>query len=914
MRENVLRLLNIRPHESELAKRLFLVQFFLVIGSAFLFISSYAIFLSHYHIIELPKAYLLSGIFLLVFNLLYAKTEHILSTRQLLYSVIIFCAVVTLLMWIGMRYTSWALMPYLLFIWNNLVYMFTSLVFWGLAAVLFDVRESKRLFTIIGSGDIPAKFIGYLTVSLLAPYIGLDNMILISIISFLGSGFFVYYLFHSANPALRRLHHREVKKDGGKPDLKRIFGSGLIVSISWLSLITFIVLILVEFVFLAEVKTRYHTDIELAYFFGIFFASGRVLAVILKICLSSRMINSLGIERSLLLSPVILLVTVFFIIFASAVNIRLRDFLYIFGILSLLTEILKSIIQEPIFLVLFQPLKVNLRLRGHVIAKGYMYAIAFILSGGLLVGYIEKVKHPSMVLFSYILAGIIIAWIAVIFIVKKEYLKTLHDALKSGFFRGNELFLKDDRTIYMLVRRSFSHKSAEAMHALDLLERSDYGNTDQLLCRQLKRKDPVMAGYALRRLIVRRYESALPDIEKLLDKTAGGEMAGLCIEAIGEMHKNAGEKLEAYIDAEDEYCRRAAITGLLKSGDLNAIVLAGRQLLMLIQSDQENERRLAAAIIGATGVKNFYRTLLDLLDDESLQVQKEAISAAGRIKSENLIPALIGKLNQKQLAKAATRALADYGDDILDYYTVHAADYPGKETLFPFFVPVAGRINSARSSAFLVRNLFDYPRYRKQVTGILWEKEYEADADTERQLRLLLEAELAHAVMTTRYYRETSHYPGAGRLCRALLTEINGDMENIFRLLSFFNDRHKINSAMSAVFNLKENFKSSNAFEMLEMVLPKEIFQPLKRLLDFIRHPDDGRKIHGEQKETFGEVLKNIIKGEKKLFNEWTRAVAISMIGDLKDRELVGFLKKMEMENEPPIIKETGFYVISGIN
>ncbi|HEY6082869.1 MAG TPA: hypothetical protein VIU45_05375, partial [Chitinophagaceae bacterium] len=80
------------------------------------------------------------------------------------------------------------------------------------------------------------------------------------------------------------------------------------------------------------------------------------------------------------------------------------------------------------------------------------------------------------------------------------------------------------------------------------------------------------------------------------------------------------------------------------------------------------------------------------------------------------------------------------------------------------------------------------------------------------------------------------------------------------------------------------------------------------------RHPDDGRKIHREQKETFGEVLKNIIKGEKKLFNEWTRAVAISMIGDLNDRDLVEFLKKMEMENEPPIIKETGFYVISGIN
>jgi hypothetical protein len=68
---------------------------------------------------------------------------------------------------------------YLMLAWFNVLYLLNNLEFWGITSLLFDVRQSKRLFGLISAGDIPAKFIGYtlaLVLVILARliYYGLD--------------------------------------------------------------------------------------------------------------------------------------------------------------------------------------------------------------------------------------------------------------------------------------------------------------------------------------------------------------------------------------------------------------------------------------------------------------------------------------------------------------------------------------------------------------------------------------------------------------------------------------------------------------------------------------------------------------------------------------------------------------------
>jgi len=80
-------------------------------------------------------------------------------------------------------------LPLIIAGWYMLIYMLVGYAFWGMASILFNVRESKRLFSIVGAGDIPAKMLGYFSVTALVPFIGVNNLLWVSIISFFAAWF-----------------------------------------------------------------------------------------------------------------------------------------------------------------------------------------------------------------------------------------------------------------------------------------------------------------------------------------------------------------------------------------------------------------------------------------------------------------------------------------------------------------------------------------------------------------------------------------------------------------------------------------------------------------------------------------------------------------------------------------------------
>src|SRR5436305_15251359 len=156
-----LRTFNIRQDEGWLVKKLFLLQFLQGAGIAFFFTASFAIFLDHFSIQGLPYVFVYSSLLLWVAGFFYARVEHKLNINNLAFVVTIFIAVSMLFFRIGFVYirTDWFL--YLMLAWFNVLYLLNNLEFWGIASLLFDARQSKRLFGVISAGDIPAKFIGY---------------------------------------------------------------------------------------------------------------------------------------------------------------------------------------------------------------------------------------------------------------------------------------------------------------------------------------------------------------------------------------------------------------------------------------------------------------------------------------------------------------------------------------------------------------------------------------------------------------------------------------------------------------------------------------------------------------------------------------------------------------------------------
>jgi ATP:ADP antiporter, AAA family len=911
MRRYLLHLLNVKPHETKLVQQLFLVQFFLVMGASFLLVTSNAVFLPVYTAAELPRAFLISGIFLLIANRIYGIIEHRFGVKKQLIIMISGIAVITLIIWIALQISRNNITIYALFVWNNIVYLLSNLLFWGLAAILFDVRESRRIFTIIGAGDIPARLLGYLSVSVVAPYIGLHNMIWISVVAFIISILFLQRFFRQLSMQLVHHTHTEHEKKvtlSATQMLKKFFGSDLIISISILSLLTFATLILVDFSFLSAAQVRYHTEIELASFLGVFFAFGTCLALILKLTLSSRLIDRLGMVWALLLSPLVLLFFTVIILLISRSAYFSGELLYLLGFMTMLTEILKSIIQEPVFLVLFQPLKPALRLRGHYIAKGYMLPLAYLLIGGGLIICLYYNPHFSVTFFSSLLLLLLLAWALSVFIVKRTYLETLHHTLKSGFFRGNELSLKEHAIQQLLIEKTGSINSSEALYALDLLEKSRYEHINDLLRQQLEKKDKTILFYSLDRLAFFHANEAIPDIESLLQRSVNSEVKARCLRTLGILHPDFIEKFMHYLHSEDILCRQAAVTGLIISDDLNALLIAGKQLLELIQSDESALRMQAASIIAETEKSNFYKTLKTLLTDTDIQVQKEAIKASGKIKNPLLLPVLAGLIKEPALQMDVQQALIEYGGIIFEHFNYIFNDKD--HFLIEHLIAVAGKINSEQSTSFLLQCLQTYPEYEKQIVNYLWEKDYAALTEEKQKWIQMVQAGLNEAMQVLSMKEKLQLQTNTTSLVKSLTEEVSTRTEYILKLLSFIYDRSKINQVIY-VAGLNDKSKLSNALEMLEMIIPREIFfrfhQLAEKNISGIKHEKLSRS-----QQKINDLMENIISNKTICFNDWTRAMAMTVINAWQHKELLRFLHTVPDEQLSFILRETKAFVISG--
>src|SRR5450432_3146307 len=202
-----LRTLNVRPDEGWLVKRLFLLEFFQGAGIAFFFTASFALFLSRFPIRELPYVFIYSSLLLWIVGFIYSRIEHSFNISNLAIIITVFMIGSILLFRLAFVYikTDWFL--YWMLAWFNVLYLLNNLEFWGIASLLFDARQSKRLFGVISAGDIPAKFIGYTLALFTVEYIGTINLLWISVICMLASIPFLISIKKSGK--LLEVHHKK---------------------------------------------------------------------------------------------------------------------------------------------------------------------------------------------------------------------------------------------------------------------------------------------------------------------------------------------------------------------------------------------------------------------------------------------------------------------------------------------------------------------------------------------------------------------------------------------------------------------------------------------------------------------------------------------------------------------------------
>ncbi|MFD3003289.1 NTP/NDP exchange transporter [Pontibacter toksunensis] len=906
-------LLNIKPSEARLVGHLFLVQYFIGMATAFLFTSSLTLILSSYPVVIFPKIYILAAVLLFFANLMYSRLEARMSPDKLLQVITVFSAVSVWLYWLCLTFFSFEWLPPLLGAWNMVVYMLVGYAFWGMTAIMFNVRESKRLFSIVGAGDIPAKMLGYFSVTALVPLIGVVNLLWVSVVAF-GIAYVLLQRFnyedkletgHSAGHHTV-LHHKQT----GTSFISRFFHNRLIFTIALWSLLAYTIYSIIDFTFLEEIKLKYSvSDHELATFIAIFFALGRLLAIGIKLLFSSRVIAKLGVSNSLLIAPLLLLAINGFIILSGE---GLTTHLYVFGVMVLLSEILRSTLQEPVFFVLFQPLNPHSRLKGHLIAKGYTLPFALMGVGIFLTIYLEYHSGLPITLVSRLLFILLLVWAASVFLIRKAYRSTLINVIRKGYFTGSELFLNDQSVMEVLIKKATTNKPQKAIHALHLLERSGFAEINTLLFRQLHSTSCEIKEYVITRIIEKKLAEALPLLKERLRVETDPAIKPYLIKAIYYLDRQNLSYQAATIEDLDKDCKKAAMIGLLHRNQPEADAVVAEELLKMVNSQSEDDKLIAIAIIIETRRSDFKQVLGTFLQDEAPAVYKKAIEAVGEVHDFALFDTMIQVALERKAFLPLQKALLHFGDRAFATAYVQQKLYP--ESLNVLFIKVAGKTRGDYSEAFLERVLEEDKVFIPEAVDALWLQKANLSEESQLLLKDWVQVRLEQSMLKASYYLHLVSVDAVRPLQDAVCSEIRQDIQVLFKSLSLLYDQQQIERVME-LYNLGDPTRVYNAIEMLELIIPQKYFTGLNSLVEL---EQDIRKdqvvVHHTKEISASAIVEDILTENKAGFNSWTKAVACYMIPRLQEETCPLYILDKKPGQEDKLFEETRTYVLSMLN
>lgn len=578
--------------------------------------------------------------------------------------------------------TAW-----LLYVLAELMGTMIVIQFWTFAQDIFNAREAKRLFGLIGAGGQAANvFYGFLAAGL-SRHFGAESLLVLSAANLLACGGFAILVgrrFGGSAQVAARLRERSLAQRRQRPkeqstSPRQRFSSALnsksfkseflnphLLALAAIAVVGAFTVNLVDFQFKAAAEQ--HIDsAHLGSFFGQFYALCGAAALLIQLGLTGRVLEKFGILASLLPLPIGIAVgSLTGLYFPSAWTASLAK-----GSDS----ILRFTLNDASMQLLYVPIPAHARGRAKAITEGILRPVGAVSAGALLV-WLSLAPHsgtgPSPEITTVVVAGTVV-WLLLLVWSRREYLRSLMDTLQHRKLDlHNSPLAVDHATAQSLARVLRGEDVLAVLNAVELIgHASSWNFTPELLA--LLRHPVSSVRHAAARALVKRQASApQAESQESLELFAElrlmlGDPEAWCvaaaIEALCALRKEgAFELVSPFIHDPRPGVRTAVVVGLVRHAGLEGILFAADELKRQLQHETEFDRELAAAMLGSIGVREFYSPLLKFLDDPSPRVKRAAVIAAGRLRSPQLLESLLPALGQQHTAHQAAQALARFQD------------------------------------------------------------------------------------------------------------------------------------------------------------------------------------------------------------------------------------------------------------
>jgi len=927
----LLALFNIESGEGQLVGLLLSYSFF--IGFARLLINTSAGTLLRDRYGEeaaqlLPYVYIGAAIAAPLTGFLYSKLEERLSFSKLLAANFSFLLVTLSTFYLLLTWFPQAKWPAIAFyIWYYVLYALIMLAFWGLAGRLLDIRQSKRLFGLVGSGLVVAMIISGFLVRPLVQLMGTSNLLLLAaggIFACLPLMFYLIRAYNAGHPVAQPTVETErlQQKRKGYVDLLKNRYILLMVGLTALNLVAYF---FIDNAFYDQVYFRFPERTELASFLGEFLAISSLFNLGSRAFATGKVITRYGLLVGLLVLPIVLTLSAMSVAVVGTFYGTIPLLFWLVVTTRLLFKVLGDAIDKSAFSILYQVLPTRQRLRVQTLIISLVEPVAGGVAGVvLLILSFEATQIFYIVLF--ILAG----WIGVAVLVSREYKETLIEGLSQHKLGQISLSAIDKAGMTILEQKLTSENPGLAIYALDTLLQLNAGPPRRFLRKALSHPAPPVRQNALNRIEELGITSMLREVKLKAQYETSVPVQAAAIRTWAKLSEaDVADEVAPYLEDSNSQLRKGAMVGLLRSGGIEGILLAGEKLIRLVDSPQVDERIFAAQVLGDVGQPGFFRPLLKLLQDEDLQVRRAALVAAGKIKNPRLWPLVVKDLKLPQLRSTAISTLVVAGESVLPHIKNAFAEASRAPDFLIRLARICGQIQGDEAVTLLQARL-DYPDndVRHQVMLSLSRCGYRVQGQEAAYIQQKIQAELENAVWILAVLVDIGDYQVVAHLRKALLNELKQTQARIFLLLSFVYDPQAILHARN---NLTHHSKEQRAYA-LEVIdntitsqkLKASLFPLLEENLTLSQRLEQLKSLFPTAYLAMDRPrpLHEVVDKSAEWISAWGRACALYALAGLIAQNDMGQSEQEEateiivsaLDNADPLLRETALWSLFNIN
>lgn len=886
----------------------------LILGVVFVETIAFALFIREFGTRNLPYAYIVTAVLAPSAAFFFLRLGRRVSFQTLELTNVAFQMVCCTLFWLLLISPAAHWTTLLLPAWFQTHIILINVAVWSLAGRVFDLRQSKRLFGLVGAGTWIANIFGGFIVAPLVAAFGTDQMMLAAAIVAAGGLWLMWTILRIELPAGRsprsaaagaaRRSTMPVRDD--QPTRRYI---RLILAYICLWWIAFYFL---DNIFYDRASIQFQDTAQLAKALGLQLSATGVLALITSLAGIGYVLRRYGLQAAFLAMPVVCGVAVGAL--AIAGSLGQTSVLFWLAVVARLFNVAWGFsFSQSALVISYQPLPSERRGQVQTLAEGIVQPLAIGFAGLALLG-LNTLLGLRAVGLSWFFVGIIILLCAVIVLMNRQYPQVLSSALARRQWGGGTAAAPADQASRDLLRAALgSPHPATVIYGLEMLERADPAAIAQMLPQLLRHQSAEVRRAAFERIEQIQLRGAAQAVQDALGSESEPAVRAAALQALAALlEPQALGQLVGQVAAPDPQIRRGALVGLLRYGGEPEQQLAHGHVLQLAASASTDERALAAQILAELGTSRFEAQAQALLADHDTEVRREALKLAARQRDPQLWPAVAQASAAPGTTRLAVRALAAGGQAALPAIEAALAQPTLAQRQLIALINACGRIRGEQVIQLLSSKL-GHPDndVRAAVLEALSASGYRAAMA--ESVRAQIRTEAAQAAWIAAALVDIGDDPQLRPVQAALHLATRRLADRLCLWLSFLYDPPMMLRARSALAQ-GQGAQYAYALEILDTQLPtdlKSLVLPIAEDLPPRERLSRLAAAFPQRQQSRAERLLAIIDGpEARWCSAWARACALFAAGGLPARECLPAVQAA-VSADDALVRETAIWALA---